>query len=176
MDADKSVTAVFEALPPEPGECIPVPGNEVVNPSFESDLDNWRPYPSSAVSASTPTGDAAHCEQAVRLVVNDASASIQFYQTGINIRASQSYRFRFYGKSSTGHDISVYLHDHKSTSLKLGMNNVEFDLTSEWQMFTYDFRAPASSTNARLRFWWASHDANGDVYMFDQVVIVADNE
>ena len=150
---------------------MPAPGNLVVNPSFEAGMDAWKLNPSSAGITSSPSGGAPHCDQTLQVQIVDAGEKTQLFQTDIAIQAGQSYHFSFLAKSSSGHDISVHLHDHTSPGIKLGIEGVTFDLTGDWQQFTYNFTAPASSNNARLRFWFAPHDANGDVYAFDHVII-----
>ncbi|MCB0130672.1 MAG: carbohydrate binding domain-containing protein, partial [Caldilineaceae bacterium] len=152
--------------------CNATPGNLVVNPSIEATLDAWRWY-SDARSSLSLTDEALHCATAALITVNTQGSNVQFYQTGLPVEPNTLYRLHFAAKSNSGHDVSVYLHQHANGTTNYGLNNVVFDLTTQWQEFEVDFTTNArADSNSRLRFWLAPFDANGDSYWFDNITLV----
>lgn len=71
--------------------------------------------------------------------------------------------------------MSLFIHKHTGSYINYGLNNSEVDLKTVWQTYQIEFVTSGFSqpvTDARLRFWLAPYDSNGDKYWIDNVVLV----
>ncbi|MBP1655389.1 MAG: Por secretion system C-terminal sorting protein, partial [Bacteroidetes bacterium] len=100
--------------------------------------------------------------------------NMQLYQAGITLEAGATYRLTFSAKSSSGHDMAVYVHKHWSPYTDYGLKRFVADLTTSWKPFSVEFVAKGFTgtvSDARLRFWFESFASAGDQYYIDDVVL-----
>ncbi len=175
-DGTTQVQATSGGLTPTPTEVItvftpPPVTNLLVNGGFESGTANWNFNTNGAgtFSAITPGTVGAKAGQ---VSITTAGTSVQLYQFGISLTSGESYRLSFKAFSTTGHDVQGSVFKHASPFTPYGLTGHVFNLTNAWASYSVDFVASgfAGTVNdARLRFWLAPYDANGDVYQFDDV-------
>lgn len=158
--------------PPVANVCDPVPGNIVRNPGFEDGRSQWKFHTNGSGNFSIGAGQ---CGNAANIAINEQGKNVQLYQPRLRLEANKTYRLSFIAKSSSGNDLSVFLHKHRPNYRSYGLDNFQVDLTTEWQTYQVEFTTTGFSNrvrDGRLRFWLAPFDAPGDVYSIDQVVIV----
>jgi hypothetical protein len=147
--------------------------NAVINPSFESGTAPWVFYTNRGGSfTAVPPGFVGSL--AAKLNITGAGSNVQLYQPGISLQPSTAYRLSFAAYSSTGHDMSVFLHKHTAPYTSYGLSSYMVDLTASWQTFTTVFTTTGfvgPVSDARLRFWLPSFAAAGDMYFIDNVVL-----
>ncbi len=151
--------------------CDAVPGNLVRNGNFEDGTVPWQFYTGSSGSFSA-TSPAHQCEKAAHLQINGSNSNVQLYQRGITLQAGKQYQLSFAAYSSNGHDLSVFMHDHRSPYTNYGLQTEATNLTTGWQQFSITFVASGfggTVTDARLRFWLAPYAQAGDLYWIDDV-------
>ncbi len=152
--------------------------NVLLNGSFEDGTSNWSwwdpSYGSFDIGSPAPGAGSAGAEVAI---YSTSGGNLQLYQTGFPLAPNTQYTLKFQGYSSTGHDLGVYLQKHTSPYTSYGLYSTP-DLSSSWQEFEIPFETPsffdppddtASTTDARLRFWFADDASNDDVYHLDDV-------
>jgi hypothetical protein len=147
------------------------PSNLITNPGFESGTSPWVFFTdgAGALASVTPGFEGS---KAGRITITTAGTNVQLYQSGRTLIAGRQYRLTFSAYSNTGHDLSVSMLKQVSPYTSYGLGGAAFNLTNAWQTFTRTFTASGFTgtvTDARLRFWLASYDANGDVYFIDGV-------
>jgi hypothetical protein len=145
--------------------------NLLANPGFESGTTSWTFYTDGAGSF-TSVSPGSEGSKAARIAITTAGANVQLYQNGRTLVNGGTYRITFSAYSSTGHDIAVAMLKQVSPFTTYGLGNTVFNLTTGWQTFTKTFTASGFTgtvTDARLRFWLAPYDANGDVFFIDAV-------
>ncbi|MEK9137952.1 MAG: immunoglobulin domain-containing protein, partial [Bacteroidota bacterium] len=75
-------------------------------------------------------------------------------------------------------DVGVSLLKHGSPFTNYCLSNRAFDLTTSWMEYSVQFTTSGftgTANDARLMFWLAPYDANGDRYFFDEVVLAKVN-
>jgi hypothetical protein len=143
----------------------------LLNPGFESGTQNWKFYTSGKGSfvASTPAYEGS---KSAKITIAVKSANDQLYQYNIGpLKANTSYRLSFAAYSTTGHDLSVYLHKHGSPYTNYGLS-YKPNLTTSWGLYFIDFTTFGFSgtvSDGRLRFFFSGYATNGDVYWIDRV-------
>ena len=145
--------------------------NLIANPGFESGTSPWSFYTNGigTFASVTPGFEGA---RAGRITITTAGTNVQLFQSSRTLIAGRRYRLTFSAYSNTGHDISVSMLKQVSPYTNYGLNAVVFNLTAGWQTFIREFIASGFTgtlSDARLRFWLAPYDANGDVYFIDGV-------
>ncbi|MFH1111481.1 MAG: carbohydrate binding domain-containing protein [Patescibacteria group bacterium] len=147
--------------------------NVLANPDFETgNVDPWvrTTTGSGTFTAGSPGYNGSGYAGRIGIATE---GQVQMYQDNLTLQAGMRYRLSFAAKATSGHDLSVYLR-RQSDSHNYGLNNVVFNLSSSWKTFSTQFVATGFSntvTDARLRFYTAPYDANGDVYWFDNIVL-----
>jgi len=145
--------------------------NLITNPGFESGTTSWVFFTDGA-GALASVAPGFEGSKAGRVTITTAGANVQLYQNGRTLIAGRQYRLTFSAYSNTGHDLSVSMLKQVSPYTSYGLGGAAFNLTNAWQTFTRTFTASGFSgtvTDARLRFWLAPYDANGDLYFIDGV-------
>jgi hypothetical protein len=140
------------------------------NPSFEAGTASWSFF-TDKKGAFTAVGPAFDCNAAARIEIIQPGANVQLYQRDFLLEPHTPYRLTFAAYSSTGHDLSLYVHAHKGNT-HYGLSNRKVDLTTSWQTFSIEFTTQGFSkatTNTRLRFWFAPFDAAKDLFWIDAV-------
>ncbi|MCB0121637.1 MAG: carbohydrate binding domain-containing protein, partial [Caldilineaceae bacterium] len=159
---------------PEGPPCMPVSGNVVTNGDFEVGTSPWR-YHSNGGGTLSTGAPAYSCGNAARLQIGGSGGNVQLYQRQIQLEANTTYRLSFAAYSSTGADISVYLHNHQAPYENYGLKINQVNLGTNWQFYTVDFTTSGFDgvvNDARLRFWLAPFAQAGDVYWIDAVSLV----
>ncbi|GEM_PF-1933188 len=156
------------------GSLLPPPSNLIVNPGFELGPQPWVFYTAGTGNYTVGTPSASGTG-AAKISIGTPGNNIQFYQSDITLEQNTQYRLKFKAFSSTGHDLSVFVHRHTSPYTNYGLNGQVFNLTNTWQEFSVVFTAinfpPPTPSNARLRFKLNGYAASGDVYYIDDVVL-----
>ena len=158
-------------VPPE-GHCTPTPGNLIDNPGFEDGAIDWTFWTDGAGTFTTPNVDPYECDQNAKIAINQGGSNVQLYQKNIPLQPKTNYQLRIAARSNNGKNVRLFVHKHKAPYTNYGLNGVELDLTTDWQVFVVDFRTNASaSSDARLRIWLAPYDQPGTEFEFDDVVL-----
>jgi hypothetical protein len=143
----------------------------VRNPGFELGTSPWIFFTTGAGTFTTAAGGYAS-PHAGRVTIAAPGDNIQLYQHDLGLESRHQYRLRFRALSSSGHDLSVSLHQHAEPYTACGLEHRVLDLGTAWRQFEIEFVTPAftaTCTDARLRFWLAPYAAAGDEYLFDDV-------
>ncbi len=154
------------------GTCTTMP-SQLQNPSFENGTQGWLFYTSSAGSWSASDG-AFECSKAARVQITSGGSNVQLYQFGFALQPNTRYHLSFAAKSSSGHDMGVYIHEHDDDYTNYGLAVNQVDVGNGWQVYDYEFNTTGfagTATDSRIRFWFAPFATAGDVYMIDQVVL-----
>ncbi|MFN0158701.1 MAG: immunoglobulin domain-containing protein [Bacteroidota bacterium] len=151
----------------------PLPPNLITNPSFESGTTGWTFFTNGTGSAAAvpPGTDGSN---AARLTITTTGNNIQFYQSGMSMKANTSYTVSFSAYSSNANDMAVTLQKHTTPFTTFGLNNVLFDLGSSWNTHTVTFTTSGfsgTSTDTRFRFVVNSYAAAGALYFIDNVML-----
>lgn len=158
--------AVFVVPPP--------PSNLIVNPGFEAGTSPWIFYTAGS-GTFVIGGPAASGAGAAKVTVNNPGSNTQLYQGDITLEQNAQYRLTFKAYSSTGHNLSVFVHRNTTPFTNYGLNGQVFDLGTSWQTFTTVFTAvnfpPPNPSNARVRFKLNGFATAGDKYFIDDVVL-----
>ena len=160
--------------PPSPTPCDSVTGNSLTNPSFESNTAGWSFYTNGKGAFESINSGAFHCDRAAKVTIQQPGTNVQLNQNGIALDPNSEYRLTFAAKSSSGRDVSLFLHKDTANYSSYGLKNAQANLTTSWQTFEMTFRTEGFSQpvqNARLRFWLAPYDVAGETYWFDHVVL-----
>lgn len=153
--------------------CTPLAENLVQNGSFENGLTPWVFYTNGSghVALKSPAYD---CLNAAQIQIDSVGNNVQLYQPNLTLEAGVRYRLHFAAYSSTGHDLGVYLHNHRSPYENYGLAVAQLDLGSGWQEYNLEFTAngfSGTAINGRLRFWLAPFAQAGDLYWIDAVTL-----
>ncbi|HWR26755.1 MAG TPA: carbohydrate binding domain-containing protein, partial [candidate division Zixibacteria bacterium] len=145
--------------------------NLMKNPGFESGTTSWVFHTGGAGTLAAVSPGYGGTTKASKLTLNSRSTNIQLYQTGVTLEPNTSYRLSFAAKSSSGHDLTVYLHKHLTPYTNYGLS-YKADLSTSWQTFSTDFTSSGFTdtvNDGRLRFWLAPFAVAGDTYYIDDV-------
>jgi hypothetical protein len=133
--------------------------NLVANPGFESYTDNWNLQVgegAQATSVIVQGNDVAPAlgPNSLRVVVRKANGTesrIYLEQDGMKILKGHVYRLRFMVKtdSAAGRQIHAVMMRGTSPNDNLGVNEL-FDVTTQWRMFDFTFRALGTDTLATI--------------------------
>ncbi len=151
-------------------------GNSILaNPGFESGTGPWSFYSDGSASFSddAPGAGSAH---AGHITISAPGSNVQLYQVGFPLEANTQYTLTFQAYSNSGHDVSVSMHQNTSPYTSFGLMDQVFNLASSWATYSVQFTTSGfsgTSTNARLRFWFAPYDASGDQYFIDDVTLTS---
>jgi hypothetical protein len=150
------------------------PSGSIKNAGFESGTTSWVFHTDGTGTFTAASPGYGGTALAANLALNSGGTNVQLYQTGIPLEPNTRYRLSFAAKSSSGHDMIVYLHKHLTPYTNYGLNNYLAPLTTCWQTFSTEFTTTgfAGTVNdARLRFWLAPFAAAGDTYNIDNVIL-----
>ncbi len=148
--------------------------NLVSNPGFEDNFSQaWTLSVNSAAQAILDPyeTDRSEGEFAMRIRIGRPGPNIghvQLRNNSIVLEKSRQYELRFFAKTSNeeGRRVAVYLSNPSSPYNNYGINNVRFDLNTQWQEFSYRFRAlDDNEFGALLRFYCGQFQ--GDVLVDD---------
>jgi hypothetical protein len=153
----------------------PTSGDNLVrNHSFEDGVTNWLRHTNGGDVSLGTDSSAVDGASSAKLTVNQPGTSLQLYQHSLNLEPNTTYSLSFSAKSSTGHDLSVYVHEHDEDYTNYGLGNYVANLSSSWQTFSTQFTTKGFSStvnDGRLRFWFGPYDEAGDIYNIDNVVL-----
>ncbi|MFN0157698.1 MAG: carbohydrate-binding protein [Bacteroidota bacterium] len=153
----------------------PVPVTNLINnPSFESGTSGWT-FHTDRTGTFSSDGPGVDGPNAAKIRITRQGENVQLYQSGVSLQSGVSYRLTFSAYSSTGHNLSVWMHKQGSPYTNYGLDEHVINLTTSWRSFSIQFTAGGFNgtvNDARLRFWLAPYDAAGDYYFFDNVVLV----
>ncbi len=159
---------------PAAAVCTPTAGNVLGNGGFEDGTMAWSFYTNTSGHFNV-TDDAYECTKAAQIQVTQPGSNVQLYQPGLHLDANTQYRLSFAARSSTGHDLAVYLHNHVAPYQNYGLAVNQVNLNTDWEVYTVEFTTSGFSgtaNNARLRFWLAPFAQAGDTYEIDGVSLV----
>lgn len=171
-------TAPQSQAPPVPpqGHCSnPVTGNLLRNPGFETGSADWRFWSKSFGSFRTASKDQYECISSAQVTVLMPGKRVQLYQKGFLIKPNTTYRLRLAGRSSTGEDLSLYVHRHTDPYNDYGLRGLRLDLKPDWQVFVVQFTTDSfgeATTDARLRLWLVTQNPTGANFEIDDVVLL----
>ncbi len=140
----------------------------IANGGFEQGLTSW-----SGGGCVTTSIVAAGCgsTSAAKVLITGQNCSAQFYQHGFAIENGKRYRVKFQAWSSRGEDMDLAVLPHSAWTPNIGLG-LRVNLgTTPCTNYQYDFRATATTTDARLRFMFNYLSTTGYWYMFDNVSI-----
>jgi hypothetical protein len=143
-DTSGSATLTVTDVPPPAG-------NLLQNPGFENGTSPWRFFTDGTGSFASVTPGFAG-SYAGRVNITTQGSNVQLNQTGFALQAGARYRLTFSAYSTTGHDLSVFIHRHTSPFTNYGLSNAVFGLTTRYQTFTREFTASGftgSTTDTR---------------------------
>lgn len=155
-----------------PDDCEEKAINWIKNGTFDVGTANWSFFSDGKGTFSATMPDPTHCDKAAQITIEQAGQNVQLFQSGIVLQPDSTYILRFAAKSSSGNNMSLFLQKHEPNYKSYGLNNIEVDLTTEWQLFQIEFTTSGFNgvvNNGRLRFWLAPYDQPGDIYWIDQV-------
>lgn len=149
--------------------------NILRNGSFETGTSPWAHYTNGSGSFAVITGG-TDGTKAARVTVTNPGSNVQLNQVGFSLEPNTLYRLTFDAYSSTGNDLSVFVHRNTSPYTNYGVNNFIADLSTGWQRYTLIFTSggfAARTTDTRLRFWFPGFAQAGDHYFIDNISISA---
>ncbi|NTV30881.1 hypothetical protein HGA91_02785 [candidate division WWE3 bacterium] len=134
--------------------------NVFLNYGFEDGRTNWTFFTDTAgvFSIITPGSDS---DKAGQITLSAQSNNTQIYQQDLLLTSGKKYRFEFDGRALNSNDLNVSLYQQTDPFTNYGINNVSFNLNSNWQHFYYEFIASPENTvltQARLRFVMSTRD------------------
>ena len=144
--------------------------NIIKNPGFESGTTSWL-FHTDGTGTFTAASPGYEGTKAAQLALSSSGTNIQLYQKDLSLEPDTLYRLSFVAKSTTGHDMAIYLHKHLTPYTNYGLS-LTANLGTGWQSFTTEFTTTGftgSVTDGRLRFWIAPYEAAGDIYYIDDV-------
>jgi parallel beta-helix repeat protein len=147
--------------------------NILENPGFEIGTNHWSFFTdgSGQFSATQPSVEGSN---AAKISILEEGENVQLFQSNLSLLPNEQYRLEFYGRSNSGHDLSVSILKHGSPYTNYGLNNFTVNLTDTWERFSTEFTTENFNQvvdDARLRFWLSSYDAPGDNYYIDAIVL-----
>lgn len=148
-------------------------GNLVQNPGFDYTTEGWSLFTNGTGTLTRVSP--GHNGGSGRVTISTAGTNVQLTHSGISLKPLTTYQFSFWARSSTGHNMSVYLQKQTSPYTNYGLNNWIVDLTTLWQKFTRTVTTTGFSSpvhDGRLRFWFAPYDAAGDQFFMDDVELI----
>ena len=174
--ATNTPTATSEAPTATPTQtavtnCLPQPGEAIVNGGFEDGTSAWK-FATDGSGSFTAADGAYTCDLAAKIRINVRGKVMQFYQEGVHLKANTSYRLKFAAYSATGSDLTAELLKHTAPYTNYGLTNTE-DLGTGWQLYTVDFTTAGFAgevDDGRLRF--RLYGKNNDTYWIDAVSLV----
>ncbi len=154
--------------------CPPIAGNVLGNGGFEDGTMAWAFYTNGSGQFNV-TDSAYECAKAAQIQITQPGSNVQLYQPGLHLEANTQYRLSFAARSSTGHDLALYIHNHVAPYQNYGLAVNQVNLSTDWEVYTVEFTTSGFSgtvDNARLRFWLAPFAKAGDTYEIDDVSLV----
>jgi hypothetical protein len=146
----------------------------VQNAGFEAGIDPWffATNGSASFDVDAPSDVSMH---AAHVTVYEEGTNVQLSQAGLNLESNTLYKLSFKAYSTTGHDLTVSMHENSAPHRSFGLSEREFDLSYNWEEFAVIFTTPDLSgfSDGRVRFWLAPYDEAGDEYFIDNVVLEA---
>ena len=119
---------------PTPGCPNPIAGNVVSNPGFETGATTWRFHTDGKGNFYTES-PAFECDETARLDIVQQGRNVQLYQKKLTLEPDTTYRLQLAAKSTSGRDMSIFLHEHDDDHTNYGLKGVVLDLTEEWEVF-----------------------------------------
>ena len=165
-----TATATATAGPVGGGGCSDGAGNVLQNGNFEGGTEPWKFF-TNGKGGFTTASPGYECGMAARVNIQKQGTNVQLYQHSFTIAPNTRYRLSFAAYSSSGNDVSLYLHPQNGGG-NYGLNGHRIDLGTSWQSYVVEFVTTGFSqptNNVRLRFWLSPYDAAGDIYWFDAV-------
>jgi len=99
---------------------------------------------------------------AITKSLNNNPKHIQLVQQGVNLQVNERYRIRFNARADKPRDMYVAVSQAQYPWEGLGFNQ-KVSLTSEWQLFDFEFVAKSTDENARLIFDLGGHNIPVDI-------------
>ncbi|EDY82664.1 Carbohydrate binding domain protein [Verrucomicrobiia bacterium DG1235] len=172
-DAAGNVSEESATIEIQAGEASEPQPNAIANGSFEEGLADWTFYTSGkGVAANvSPSFDGS---KAVEVSLDSRASNVQLFQNELQLEPDTNYTLSFRAYSNSGRDFRVAIGKHSSPYTSYGLPRTRADLSSAWQVFSFDFKTTNFASvvsDGRLYFWFASDARAGDVYRIDQIVL-----
>src|SRR5690606_17223198 len=119
--------------------------------------------------------DSYECAKAARITSMKACSIAQLVQKGVRLKPATDYRLSFAARSTTGREIAINLASGKPPSLNYGILAAKLPLAPSWKVYVIDFTTtgfPRAVANGQLSLSLASPTESGEVYDFDDFVLV----
>ncbi len=131
-------------------------GNELLkNNDFLQGFTYWNPEQHDIAKASfTIVNEGYNGSKAVKITIQNTSATswhIQFNQPNLVVFSSHVYTFTFYAKADRNTSIGVQLGQAHTPWSMLGLNTT-INLTTYYQLFTFQVQPTQNDNNARVNF------------------------
>lgn len=146
-----TATPTNTPVPPTPTKTpAPTPGQMIKNNSFENGLIDW--YFNTTTPASgrviTTTSTKVDGKSSAQVTITKTSKNtwyVQLRQVGVPLVAGKNYTVTFWAKASKNMTLE---NDVQQVGGKWTVYNAKrFGLTTKWQLFAYNFKAPATATS-----------------------------
>ncbi len=149
------------------------PANLLTNSGFESESSGWGFYTTGKGDLKIKNGDSYECAKHAEIKITKKGRNGQLYQSGISLQGGQTYELRLAARFKRGEDVKLFMHQESAPYSNYGLNGVELDLSTEWQVFVVEFTALGDVlvNDAQLRLWLAPYEKNGTSFYFDDVVL-----
>jgi hypothetical protein len=147
-------------------------GNQIVDSGFENDPinNNWQleQHETATATMGIDESNPFAGTRSARVDVTNVSGTdwhIQWKQVNITIKEDSIYTVTFAGRSDASRTISIAV--QQDTDPWAVFYNASFQLQTEWQTFTFSFRAPQTNDNqTRLSFSLGGEEGS---YWFDDI-------
>ncbi|HFC10920.1 MAG TPA: hypothetical protein ENJ75_01885 [Candidatus Kaiserbacteria bacterium] len=148
----------------------------VLNPSFDSSLDNWNTYLDlqkgivGTVSRATTTGDFYSSPAGYKLDVTTGGSSytdIQTYISNMSIDFNKYYVLSFYTKASNDFDAKVLFmkSTYPYTIYQSNGNGYTVNITNEWVKHSFYFRSNVTASDLRINLDFGLVPNNTSIYL-----------
>lgn len=178
-----TVTPTATPSPTKTPTPTPVPTTEppagislISNGGFENGNQGWTFYTNGTANFAVTDGNTGTGSKKAQASVSSKGTNEQLFQANLKIEPNAKYKLSFQAYSTSGSDVSIYLHEHDEdyTNYIVGYYK-KVDLGTSWKTYeiyfdTLDFGSVAVS-DARLRFWLTPFATVGEIYYIDEVVL-----
>lgn len=140
------------------------------NGDFESGASNWIFVGNGSYGIVSPGYDGIG--NMARVSLTSGGTADQLYQYGFPLEPYTPYRFSIVANSTSGSNIDFRVHKHNSPYTDYGLNEINVDLTTDLERYTYDFTTTgfASTTiDDRMKLYIGAYGQNSEKYYFDDI-------
>ncbi len=144
----------------------------LTNGEFESGTEPWALFSNGVATLNDDAAGAAG-GKAAHVVISGEGTNVQLYQAGICLEPNTLYKLTLKARANRPTAVAVTLLKNTCPFTSYGLVE-DLYLERSWKTFSVEFSTPQFNvpvTDARLMFWLASFDAQGDEYFFDDIVL-----